>query len=63
MAPRIISIIGALNADLIMVTNRLPEEGESLLAESYYESLGGKGANSAIATYRACHKKPPESKV
>jgi ribokinase len=62
MAPRVISIIGALNADLIMVANRLPEEGESLLAESYYESLGGKGANSAIATYRACHKKPPENK-
>jgi ribokinase len=63
MAPRIISIIGALNTDLIMVTNRVPEGGESLLANDYHEALGGKGANSAIATYRTCHKRPPESKA
>lgn len=62
MAPRIISIIGGLNADLIMVTNRTPEGGESLRADSYHEALGGKGANSAIATYRTCHKRPPETK-
>lgn len=62
MAPRIISIIGGLAADLIMVTNRMPEGGESLLANSYHEALGGKGANSAIATYRTFHKRPPESK-
>lgn len=62
MAPRIISIIGGLDADLIMVTNRMPEGGESLLTNSYHEALGGKGANSAIATYRTCHKRPPESK-
>lgn len=62
MAPRIISIIGALGADLIMVTNRVPGEGETLLANNYHEALGGKGANSAIATYRTSHKRPPESK-
>ena len=59
MAPQVISIIGGLDADLIMVTNRVPEEGESLLANSYHEALGGKGANSAIATYRTCHTNSP----
>lgn len=61
MAPRIISIIGGLDADLIMITNRVPEGGESMLANDYHEALGGKGANSAIATYRTCHRRPPES--
>lgn len=62
MAPRIISIIGGLDADLIMVTDRVPERGESLLANTYYEALDRKGANSAIATYRTYHRRPPESK-
>ena len=63
MAPRVISVIGGLDADLIMVTNRLPEGGETMEANTYHEALGGKGANSAIATYRTCHKRPPESKT
>lgn len=58
MAPKTISIIGGLDYDLIMIANRIPEGGESLLANEYLEALGGKGANSAIATYRTCHKKP-----
>ncbi|KAK7749090.1 hypothetical protein SLS62_008485 [Diatrype stigma] len=35
--------------------------GESVLANEYLEVLGGKGANSAIATQRACHKKPSDT--
>ncbi|KAF2221662.1 Ribokinase-like protein [Elsinoe ampelina] len=58
MAPKTISIIGGLDYDLIMIANRIPDGGESLLANEYLEALGGKGANSAIATYRTCHKKP-----
>ena len=50
MAPRVISVIGGLDADLIMVTNRLPEGGETMEANTYHEALGGKGANSGIAT-------------
>ena len=41
-----------------MIANRISDRGESLLANEYLEALGGKNANSAIATYRACHKKP-----
>jgi ribokinase len=58
MLPKTISIIGGLDYDLIMIANRIPEGRESLLANEYLEALGGKGANSAIATQRTCHKKP-----
>jgi hypothetical protein len=39
-----IAIIGGLDADLIMIANRIPDRGESLLANEYMEALGGKGA-------------------
>ena len=58
MTPKTISIIGALDYDLIMMADRIPNGGESLPANEHMEALGGKGANSAIATYRACHRKP-----
>ncbi|KAI8407609.1 hypothetical protein FOFC_13049 [Fusarium oxysporum] len=56
MPPKIIAVIGALDADLIMVTSRIFNCGESVCANQYHETLGGKGANSAIATYRTCQK-------
>ncbi|KAK0727293.1 Ribokinase-like protein [Lasiosphaeria miniovina] len=58
MAPQTIAVIGGLDADLIMISSRIPDRGESVLANEYIEALGGKGANSAIATYRTCHKRP-----
>ncbi|KAG8162481.1 hypothetical protein KVR01_008246 [Diaporthe batatas] len=58
MAPQTISVIGGLDADLIMIASRIPDRGESVLANEYLEALGGKGANSVIATYRSCHRKP-----
>ncbi|EXJ89006.1 hypothetical protein A1O3_02070 [Capronia epimyces CBS 606.96] len=61
MASKTISIIGGLDYDLIMIANRIPAGGESLLANEYLEALGGKGANSAIATYRTCHKQPKDT--
>lgn len=57
MAAKTISVIGGLDADLIMVASRVPGPGESVMANEYLEALGGKGANSAIATYRSCHWK------
>lgn len=62
MTTKTISIIGGLDDDLIMIANRIPD-GESLLANEYLEALGGKGANSAIATYRTCHKQPDAHKT
>jgi ribokinase len=61
MTPKTISIIGGLDYDLIMIADRIPDGGESLLANEYLEALGGKGANSAIATYRTCHKQPEDT--
>jgi ribokinase len=62
MAPQTIAVIGGLDADLIMIASRIPDRGESVLANEYIEALGGKGANSAIATYRTCHKRPVQYK-
>jgi ribokinase len=53
-----IVVVGSLMVDHIIITNRLPEIDETYPANSYHQALGGKGANSAIATYRSCHKKP-----
>ncbi|KAM0228314.1 hypothetical protein ACHAPO_010858 [Fusarium lateritium] len=57
MTPKTISVIGGLDADLIMIASRIPDPGESVLASHYQEVLGGKGANSAIAAFRTCHDK------
>ncbi|KAH7259468.1 ribokinase [Fusarium redolens] len=58
MSPKTIAVIGALDADLIMVTIRIPDRGESVCANHCQEALRGKGANSVIATYRTCHQRP-----
>lgn len=42
-------IAGSTNFDRTLRVNALPLEGETLFAEGYAESLGGKGANQAIA--------------
>lgn len=60
MTPKTIAVIGGLDADQITIARRIPGRGESVLATEYLEALGGKGANSAIATYRTSHKKPTE---
>ena len=44
-----------------MIASRIPDRGESLLANEYLEALGGNGANSAIAMYRTCHVKRTEA--
>jgi ribokinase len=63
MAPQLVSIVGCLHTDCIMMVDRIPAQGESLRSRQYREALGGKGANSAIATYRASHLKPAEGVV
>lgn len=41
-----------------MITNRLPDLGETFNASSYDRALGGKAANAAIALYRSFYRKP-----
>lgn len=47
-----ITIIGSLNYDLVTYTNRVPEAGETVQANSFENHLGGKGLNEAIACAR-----------
>lgn len=63
MAPQLVSVIGCIHTDYIMMIDRLPAQGESLGARQCREGLGGKGANSAIAAYRTSHNRPPDGIV
>ncbi|TPX19108.1 uncharacterized protein E0L32_011181 [Thyridium curvatum] len=58
MAGPIISVVGGLNMDLFMETDRMPGIGESVDSRSLSMFPGGKGANTAIAAHRASHSKP-----
>ncbi|MEV6792880.1 PfkB family carbohydrate kinase [Streptomyces sp. NPDC051320] len=42
-------VIGQLGRDLVLRTDGLPQAGGSVTAETRWESLGGKGANQAVA--------------
>lgn len=44
-----IVVVGSLNMDLVVNVERLPHEGQTLLAEAMSEIPGGKGANQAAA--------------
>jgi ribokinase len=51
MRPRIV-VIGSANTDLVVKAARLPAPGETVLGGEYHLSLGGKGANQAVAAAR-----------
>ncbi|KAF4763072.1 hypothetical protein N7455_003776 [Penicillium solitum] len=57
MAP-LIRVIGSLNADMVSVTPRFPDPGETITSSSYFTSAGGKGANQAVACGRMSRAKP-----
>jgi len=60
MAPKIITVIGSLNTDLVTVTPRVPGGGETLTASSFSTGPGGKGANQAVACGRLSRSNPSE---
>lgn len=45
-------VVGSANVDLVASVTALPRPGETVLATSYAEYPGGKGANQAIAAAR-----------
>ena len=47
-----IIVIGSINMDIVMKVPRLPQKGETLMAEDYMTVPGGKGANQAVAAAR-----------
>lgn len=46
------AVVGSINADLILRTERVPLSGESLTGIGYGHANGGKGANQAIGLAR-----------
>lgn len=46
-------VIGSSNMDLTATVDRLPARGETLFGRRFVQSLGGKGANQAVAAARA----------
>ncbi len=46
-------VVGSSNSDLVVITDRLPEPGETMLGGDFKQYAGGKGANQAVAAARA----------
>lgn len=46
-------VVGSINVDHTVVLDRFPRPGETLLAQSLTHSIGGKGANQAVAAAKA----------
>ena len=51
-SPPTIVVLGGINMDLIAVSPRLPEPGETVAGDQFYTAPGGKGANQAVAAAR-----------
>ncbi|HKK10729.1 MAG TPA: ribokinase, partial [Bacteroidales bacterium] len=47
-----ILVIGSSNTDLIAKVKSFPKAGETVEGEAYIQSMGGKGANQAVAAHR-----------
>lgn len=58
MARPTVAVVGGLNMDLIFETGRMPGIGESMDCAAMASFPGGKGANTAVATYRAGRSRP-----
>jgi ribokinase len=46
---RTLLVVGSVNVDAVSGVERFPAPGETVLASSYRQGLGGKGANQAVA--------------
>lgn len=47
-----ITVVGSINMDLVVQTDRFPKQGETALGNLYTTFPGGKGANQAVAAAR-----------
>lgn len=49
--PKIV-VVGSANTDLVLQVPRLPRAGETVTSSRFFQALGGKGANQAVAAAR-----------
>ncbi len=47
-----ITVIGSINIDLVVETNRVPAKGETTLGNAFATFFGGKGANQVVSIAR-----------
>ena len=47
-----IIVVGSINVDLVVRCQKLPTPGETVLGGEFLRTLGGKGANQAVAAAR-----------
>jgi ribokinase len=47
-----VTVVGSINMDLVVTTERLPGPGETILGTDFQRFGGGKGANQALAAAR-----------
>jgi ribokinase len=47
-----VAVVGSINMDLTVTTDRVPEKGETVLGKAFATFPGGKGANQAVAASR-----------
>ena len=45
-------VVGSINIDLVVTTDRIPVEGETVAGRNFQTHSGGKGANQAVAVAR-----------
>ncbi|MBS0262164.1 MAG: ribokinase [Planctomycetes bacterium] len=51
--PSSVIVLGSINTDLVVRSERLPQPGETVIGGEFYQAAGGKGANQAVAAARA----------
>lgn len=45
-------VLGSINYDIMISSNRIPVQGETIQGFGYHEGIGGKGANQAVSLAR-----------
>ncbi|WP_067724852.1 ribokinase [Oceanobacillus damuensis] len=48
-----VCVVGSINMDLTVKTDKVPEQGETVLGQDFAAYPGGKGANQAVAAARS----------
>ncbi|GAA0447184.1 ribokinase [Lentibacillus halophilus] len=52
MAESNVCIVGSMNMDLVVTTETMPQQGETVMGKDFSKNPGGKGANQAVAASR-----------